>query len=579
MTAIATHQTATDLDVTDFFCGMGGSSTGLRNAGWTVKLAANHWNRAIETHSANHPDTEHLLGDLQAVDVRYLPRTRALWASPICTEVSPAGGRRKRDKHGQAGPSLFEEHGHVAGEAFERTRVTFWEVIRACEVHRYEAVMIENVVEAADWELFNIWLAGMAALGYEVQFVSVSAAHVGSETNPHAPQWRDRLYMVFTRKGIRKPDVEPRPLAWCQKCDANVHAQQWWKKSNGRHIGKYRQQYIYVCPVGNHGQVEPYVAPAAAAIDWTDLGIRIGDRADLGMRPLADGTIRRIEAGLRMISDPVMVAAAGNTYDSATGKPGNYLRADDPHSWPFPAQVTSAQTGIAGFTTPVGGTWRTDADRLDLPMRTRTTSETDAMVLAKFVMATNHDTGARAFDPDGNPLPTRSTKNGEAIVMSEPFITMLRANNRATSIYEPLATFSTGRNHGLTTPPGAMLMSPASGGKAKPVTEPAPALVTTTRPMLVIPYRKGAKPHGVTEPLSTQATRESHGLMAADISVEDCHFRMLHPRESANAQRFPSDYIIVGNRGEQQMQAGNAVAVNVAQWIGGQVAAALDGAA
>ena len=78
-----TGQTATD-----FFCGMGGSSTGLTRAGFTVDLAANHWGRAIETHSANHPTTEHLLGDIQAVDLRYLPRTRILWASPICTEIA-----------------------------------------------------------------------------------------------------------------------------------------------------------------------------------------------------------------------------------------------------------------------------------------------------------------------------------------------------------------------------------------------------------------------------------------------------------------------------------------------------------
>lgn len=35
--------------VTDFFCGMGGSSTGLVAAGYAVKLAANHWDTAIAT--------------------------------------------------------------------------------------------------------------------------------------------------------------------------------------------------------------------------------------------------------------------------------------------------------------------------------------------------------------------------------------------------------------------------------------------------------------------------------------------------------------------------------------------------
>ena len=59
-------------------------------------------------------------------------------------------------------------------------------------------------------------------------------------------------------------------------------------------------------------------------------------------------------------------------------------------------------------------------------------------------------------------------------------------------------------------------------------------------------------------------------------SIEDCRFRMLSPREAANAQRFPRDYTIRGNKGDQQLQAGNAVAVNVAHWIGKRLATALD---
>ena len=52
---------------------------------------------------------------------------------------------------------------------------------------------------------------------------------------------------------------------------------------------------------------------------------------------------------------------------------------------------------------------------------------------------------------------------------------------------------------------------------------------------------------------------------------------MLKPREAANAQAFPRSYVIHGNLGEQQMQAGNAVAVNVAHWLGQAAVAALDG--
>ena len=35
------------LSAVDYFCGMGGSSSGLVEAGFEVKVAANHWSRAI----------------------------------------------------------------------------------------------------------------------------------------------------------------------------------------------------------------------------------------------------------------------------------------------------------------------------------------------------------------------------------------------------------------------------------------------------------------------------------------------------------------------------------------------------
>jgi DNA (cytosine-5)-methyltransferase 1 len=167
-------------------------------------------------------------------------------------------------------PDLFED-GPIATAGFDRTRATFYDVSRAAEVHRYLAIIVENVIEAADWELFDWWVQGMRQLrpGYNVQYVSVSSAHVGGEYNPHAPQWRDRLYLVFTRKGIPLPDVEPRPIAWCPECDEDVPARQSWKKLRTRKIGKYRQQYVYRCPNSRcrHAIVEPYVLPAAAGSD------------------------------------------------------------------------------------------------------------------------------------------------------------------------------------------------------------------------------------------------------------------------------------------------------------------------
>jgi len=232
------------LSFTDIFCGAGGSSLGLAGAGLELRLAANHWPRAIETHSANFTEADHLCANVNNYDMRRLPRTDVLWASPICTENSPAGGRKRRPK-GQL--DLLEEAGHVSKDGMERTRATFHDVIRATEVHRYAAVIVENVTEAADWELWDWWLSGMVLLGYNYQLVSVSAAHIGGENNPYAPQWRDRLYIVFTRHGIRLPDVSPKPLAWCPVCETAVEAFQSWKRPDRPRIGKYGRQYVYRC--------------------------------------------------------------------------------------------------------------------------------------------------------------------------------------------------------------------------------------------------------------------------------------------------------------------------------------------
>jgi site-specific DNA-cytosine methylase len=53
------------LHIADLFCGAGGTSTGAIQAaerlGYSLRLTAvNHWERAVETHSANHPSARHL---------------------------------------------------------------------------------------------------------------------------------------------------------------------------------------------------------------------------------------------------------------------------------------------------------------------------------------------------------------------------------------------------------------------------------------------------------------------------------------------------------------------------------------
>lgn len=249
------------ISFTDIFCGAGGSSTGLVEAGFELVLAANHWQRAIETHALNHPAAEHVCADVSNYDMRRLPTTDVLWASPICTENSPAGGKAGKRSKRADGQLPLEAFGHIEQAGFERTRATFHDVIRATEVHRYRAVLVENVPDVAyRWELFDWWCQGMMRLGYRMQTVCASAAHLGGPANAPAPQWRDRLYLVFTRETMPAPDLTVSPLAWCPRCEVDVHAVQMWKPGTlrilGHPIGSYRDQYTYTCPRG-HATVEP----------------------------------------------------------------------------------------------------------------------------------------------------------------------------------------------------------------------------------------------------------------------------------------------------------------------------------
>lgn len=185
---------AQGLTVTDFFSGAGGSSEGLRQAGYRIEACANHWQLAVDTHRLNHPDTEHHLANLHDADMRRFPRTTVLWASPSCVWHTPAGGRKK----------LPVEQEMSRTDVGALDRATAFAVIAAAEAHSYEAVVVENVPEFADWVLYPWWLDGLRALGYRVQTTVLDAAHFG------AAQRRRRWFGVFTREGA--VDLTPPPL-------------------------------------------------------------------------------------------------------------------------------------------------------------------------------------------------------------------------------------------------------------------------------------------------------------------------------------------------------------------------------
>lgn len=81
----------------DLFCGAGGASEGLRRAGFRVALAVDRDPWALLSHKSNHPDAEHVLGDVRGLDVSRFERPDYIHFSNPCPEFSTQTTGRPRD--------------------------------------------------------------------------------------------------------------------------------------------------------------------------------------------------------------------------------------------------------------------------------------------------------------------------------------------------------------------------------------------------------------------------------------------------------------------------------------------------
>lgn len=503
------------LTVTDLFAGAGGSSTGMiQIPGVAISLAMNHWKLAVATHNENHPDTDHDCADISQVDPRRYPNTDILWASPECTAHSVARGKKRRD----ATPDLFDEV--LPDEAAERSRATMWDVVRFTEHHRYRAIIVENVVDAANWLPFHAWLLAMDSLGYDHQVVYLNSMHA-QHGGPPAPQSRDRMYVVFWRKGDRRPDIEAhtRPQAFCPE-HGQITAVQAFKKP--RAWGRYRAQYVWRCPrvECRNSIVEPGWLPASTAVDWSLAGQRIGDRA----KPLAPKTMARILAGLQRYGRPFTAEVAGNTFERRPGV----------RTWPVDDVLRTLHT--------------TPSKALLVPVESR---------------------DGKDARPVGEPLRTMTTRSETGIVIT------LRGQNAPKTTGDPLDTVAANGNH------HALLMRNNTGGAEMitPVTEVMRTLTTKGHQSLLVPYYSHSRAVPVREPMPTVTTVDRVAHVVTAVDVDDCLFRMLEPHEIAAGMAFPADYVMLGNRRERVRLAGNAVTPPAARDLIAAVAEALSGAA
>ena len=509
---------STRLTTSDWFCGAGGSSEGARFSGVEVVAAANHWELAIETHNTNHPDTDHYLTNLSQADPRYFPTTNILWASPECSNHSLAKGKRRKNL-GQL--SLFDPA--QIDPSAERSRATMWCVPRFAEYHQYELVIVENVVDVRHWVCWDAWLHAMDLLGYHHQtcYFNTMFFHPRNGLSDYAPQSRDRIYIVFWRKGNPKPDLEFRPLAWCPKCEQDVKAVQSWKNPQKR-WGRYgaRRQYLYRCR-RCADVVEPYYYAAFNAVDWSIEAPRIGDRD----RPLKPKTLERIRIGLEKYGRQELMIQLDHTHCT---HPHNRVHA------------------------------------LVEPLPTQTGRQT----LAFIVSARGEPRHSHSTLPLSDPLPTTTTTN-------LPFIVELFGSSRVKGIDKPLGCVTAGGvNYGLATPFTLQYYTRKSATEG--LDQALPTVSTENRHALVMPqpfvasyYGGSDVVNGVDKPLPTCSTVDRHALVVPEgkLRVEDCGFRMFKPHEIKDAMGFKPEYVLLGNKRQQVKLSGNAVTPPVAEWL------------
>lgn len=540
---------------TDLFCGGGGSSSGAEMAGVTLRLGLNHWTRAIETHSTNFQHADHDCEDVSSLttsQIRRYPDSDILLASPECTNHSLSKGAKRRKPRAA---SLFDD-GPAGDDEQDRSRATMWDVVRFAEQKLikgcpYKAIIVENVVDAYRWGylddggLFGAWLQAMHALGYRYEIVWLNSMFCWP-----TPQSRDRMYVVFWRKGMRAPDLRITPFSWCPACERTVEGRQTWKRVDRPSWGRYGAQYFYTCPACQ-GTVLPGVFPAASIIDRELPAERIGERR----RPLAVNTRERIRRGLeRLASEPFAI---------------RLLQRGTPKPLTLPMVTATARHDMA-MVMPVSGNTHESTPGNRAKDASKSALPTVLGILNRAVVVP-YSTAGEPKLLDRNPVDTQTQENKTALVYAN------RAHGVPKSAEDhPSQTACTGETLGVVT------ANYSPGWSRRAGEHPIGSVTTQDGHCLVVPYmRTGRALVAAREPVVTLTTRDRFALLVppvaasapeiassdpvSDQEIDECLFRMFALHEIAGAmsmQWHPDgdrEYVVLGNKRERMAQYGNGV--------------------
>jgi site-specific DNA-cytosine methylase len=613
MTRTATHRPAArkrrfrhdDLVAVDLFSGFGGLTEGIKRAGFTTIMAANHNEYKVKVHEANHPESEHWIADLvdpesaDYHDARDLPAADLLVAGISCVNHSQANTKKAYAE----GLTLFnfddpEFDGRVTRS--ERDRATANCVLHYAQKHHPRMILIECTTELTSWgpavpgrakvgdgSTYRWWLKQFKNLNYEHKVLYLNSQFFG------VPQSRDRIYIAFWDRALPAPDLEHRPAAWCGRCEDVLPAVWSWKTGiPPTGSVRYGKQYRYTCP-RCRSEVVPSMTPSINALDLSNLGTRIGDKPvrtfkDGYTGPLAAATMARAERCRSRFADFPAVLM-----------PAKAVHGSEKHPWqPMATQTSQQETALLSTgAPPVALTGHViaahrhngDGQHITRPMDTVTSTHEKAVLVA----AVNNYQGAPRGVSD--PMPTQG--GSETLSLLSAGVVPFRKNTVPTVHAEPMPTMTSEQIPGLLTAAGVVQQNEGVDRRVFGVGDPLRAVTANNQHALLFSgwYKQNGTdpdataPHPLSDSLGTLTARNTSGLltaqwraMLADLAIEDCYFRMLGPHEVGRGCGFDVDFpdykggfVVWGSARDQTDGFGNAVSPAVGAWIGARLRAVL----
>ena len=532
----------------DLFCGGGGSITGAINALHSAGIqyegrCFNHWDLAIRTIQANHPecvpDYSAAVADIDhispwSVFAEDSKRLDILWASPSCTHHSRAAGGVPKEEQLRSQPEY---------------------IIPFLRFTHCRRLYVENVEELLEWgpllrkntwykgklykagqpdprrkgQLFNAWYRMLKSCGYKVEYQMLNAADYGAATK------RRRLIVQAVDASRGEKIIWPEP----------THVEE-----PGLLSASYR----------------PWRS-AAEIIDWSIPGKSIFGRK----KPLCENTLRRIEAGIRKYwgawAEPFLIVLRGTGKDQLDSTAV-------PLSAPLPT-ITAGGSHIA-LVSPI---WMDQAHTqndgvsgsVNDPLNTICCSRGTHAVVTPFL--TRYNGGENRNHWISDPVPVIDCGNRYGLI-SPLIIPQQSAGSLKPCAGHPVPTIATSGAIGVVSPVVMDMSHPgdhADAARCRGGSDPMGTITTRNNWGVVMPflaeYYGNGITHPVSEPVPVIPTHDKFGLIQGQILTLpdgqqfklDITHRMLTAKELAAATGFPPDYIFVGKDDDAKKMIGNAV--------------------